>query len=91
MCHPFIQKDLGGGADDVAWVSTAYSLGLAVFVPTSNWLANRVRADPAAPRAMIGFLTGYHVVRAGLEPEQPDRFRVLRPSPAASCRSSPSR
>jgi len=54
----YIQKDLGGGADDVAWVSTAYSLGLAVFVPTSNWLANRVGLTRLHRAAMIGFLTG---------------------------------
>jgi len=24
--HPHIQKDLGGGTDDIAWISTAYSL-----------------------------------------------------------------
>jgi len=31
-----IQKDLGGGVEDIVWASTAYSLGLAVFVPLSN-------------------------------------------------------
>ena len=52
----FIQKDLGGGADDIAWVSTAYSLGLAVFVPTSNWLANRLGLTLLHRIAMVGFL-----------------------------------
>ena len=67
----YIQKDLGGGADDVAWVSTAYSLGLAVFVPTSNWLAlavlaglfllpNLTSAGKAQRFDWLGFLTiGY--------------------------------
>ena len=49
-----IQKDLGGGIDDVAWVSTAYSLGLAVFVPLCNWLTDRYGLTRVHRAALIG-------------------------------------
>lgn len=38
---PHIQKDLGAGADQVRWVSTAYLLTLGVAVPLSGWLGDR--------------------------------------------------
>ena len=55
---PHIQKDLGGGNEDVAWISTAYSLGLAVFVPLSNWLTDRFGLTRVHRAALIGFLLG---------------------------------
>jgi EmrB/QacA subfamily drug resistance transporter len=55
---PHIQKDLGGGTDDVAWISTAYSLGMAVFVPLSNWLTDRFGLTRVHRVALIGFLVG---------------------------------
>jgi len=55
---PHIQKDLGGGNEDVAWISTAYSLGLAVFVPLSNWLTDRFGLTRVHRAALVGFLAG---------------------------------
>src|SRR5437660_11229471 len=55
---PHIQKDLGGGSDDVAWISAAYSLGLGVFVPLSNWLTYRFGLTSGHRTALIGFLVG---------------------------------
>jgi EmrB/QacA subfamily drug resistance transporter len=79
----FIQKDLGGGADDIAWVSTAYSLGLAVFVPTSNWLANRVGLTLLHRIAMIGFLTGTTLCGLAWNLNSLIVFRVLEAIPGS--------
>jgi MFS family permease len=87
----FIQKDLGGGADDIAWVSTAYSLGVAVFVPTSNWLATRFGLTLLHRMAMIGFLAGTTLCGLAWNLNSLIVFRVLEALPEASCRSSPSR
>src|SRR5258708_2266242 len=53
-----IQLDLGGGSDEVAWVSTAYSLGLGLFVPLSTWLSLRLGLTVLHRLALIGFLVG---------------------------------
>jgi EmrB/QacA subfamily drug resistance transporter len=53
-----IQKALGGGEHDIIWISTAYSLGLAVFVPLSNWLADRFGLTLVHRTALIAFLIG---------------------------------
>ena len=79
----YIQKDLGGGADDVAWVSTAYSLGLAVFVPTSNWLANRFGLTVLHRTAMIGFLVGTTLCGLAWNLESLIAFRLLEALPGS--------
>ena len=79
----FIQKDLGGGGDDVAWVSTAYSLGLAVFVPTSNWLANRFGLTLLHRMAMIGFLAGTTLCGLAWNLNSLIAFRVLEALPGS--------
>lgn len=79
----YIQKDLGGGADDVAWVSTAYSLGLAVFVPTSNWLANRFGLTLLHRAAMIGFLVGTTLCGLAWNLESLIAFRLLEAIPGS--------
>jgi EmrB/QacA subfamily drug resistance transporter len=79
----FIQKDLGGGADDIAWVSTAYSLGLAVFVPTSNWLANRLGLTLLHRIAMVGFLAGTTLCGLAWDLNSLIVFRVLEALPGS--------
>jgi EmrB/QacA subfamily drug resistance transporter len=79
----YIQKDLGGGADDVAWVSTAYSLGLAVFVPASNWLANRIGLTLLHRIAMIGFLIGTTLCGLAWNLNSLIVFRVLEAIPGS--------
>ncbi|WP_051341725.1 MDR family MFS transporter [Pseudonocardia spinosispora] len=79
----YIQKDLGGGADDVAWVSTAYSLGLAVFVPTSNWLANRFGLTLLHRMSMIGFLVGTTLCGLAWDLDSLVVFRVLEAVPGS--------
>ncbi|WP_051341741.1 DHA2 family efflux MFS transporter permease subunit [Pseudonocardia spinosispora] len=80
---PHIQKDLGGGSDDVAWISTAFSLGLAVFVPTSNWLANRLGPTLLHRVAMIGFLLGSTLCGLAWDLNSLIAFRVLAAIPGS--------
>jgi EmrB/QacA subfamily drug resistance transporter len=80
---PHIQKDLGGGADDVAWVSTAYSLGLAVFVPLSNWLTDRFGLTVVHRMAMIGFVIGSGLCGAAWNLNSLIAFRVLAAIPGS--------
>jgi EmrB/QacA subfamily drug resistance transporter len=79
----YIQKDLGGGADDVAWVSTAYSLGLAVFVPTSNFLANRIGLTALHRITMIGFLVGTTLCGLAWDLNSLIVFRLLEAVPGS--------
>jgi EmrB/QacA subfamily drug resistance transporter len=79
----YIQKDLGGGADDVEWVSTAYSLGLAVFVPASNWLAARLGLTLLHRVAMIGFLVGTTLCGLAWNLDSLIVFRVLEALPGS--------
>lgn len=80
---PHIQKDLGGGVDDVAWISTAFSLGLAVFVPTSNWLSNRLGPTLLHRIAMIGFLAGSSLCGLAWDLNSLIVFRVLTAIPGS--------
>jgi EmrB/QacA subfamily drug resistance transporter len=80
---PDIQKALGGGADDVAWVSTAYSLGLAVFVPLSNWLAGRLGLTLVHRIALIGFLVMSTMCGLAWDLNSLILFRVLAALPGS--------
>ncbi|HEX4356307.1 MAG TPA: MDR family MFS transporter [Pseudonocardia sp.] len=80
---PHIQKDLGGGADDVAWISTAYSLGLAVFVPLSNWLTDRFGLTRVHRAALIGFLVGSGLCGMAWDLNSLIAFRVLTAIPGS--------
>jgi EmrB/QacA subfamily drug resistance transporter len=80
---PHIQKDLGGGTDDVAWISTAYSLGLAMFVPLSNWLADRLGLTLLHRIAMIGFLVGSTLCGLAWDLNSLIAFRVLAAVPGS--------
>jgi len=78
-----IQKDLGGGSDDIIWISTAYSLGLAVFVPLSNWLAARFGLTLVHRLSMIGFLIGSGVCGMAWDLQSLVIFRVLTAIPGS--------
>ncbi|HEY2205514.1 MAG TPA: DHA2 family efflux MFS transporter permease subunit [Pseudonocardia sp.] len=80
---PHIQKDLGGGVDDIAWVSTAYSLGLAVFVPLSNYLADRLGLTLLHRVTMIGFLIGSTLCGLAWDRNSLIAFRVLAAIPGS--------
>jgi len=62
------------------WISTAYPLGLAVFVPLSNWLTDRCGLTGCTGVALIGFwsVPGCAVWPG---PEQLDRVPVLTAVP----------
>ncbi|HTK64408.1 MAG TPA: DHA2 family efflux MFS transporter permease subunit [Pseudonocardia sp.] len=78
-----IQKDLGGGSDDIIWISTAYSLGLAVFVPLSNWLAARFGLTLVHRLSMIGFLIGSGVCGMAWDLQSLVIFRILTAIPGS--------
>jgi EmrB/QacA subfamily drug resistance transporter len=78
-----IQKDLGGGSDDIIWISTAYSLGLAVFVPLSNWLAERFGLTLVHRVSMIGFLIGSGVCGMAWDLQSLVIFRILTAIPGS--------
>jgi predicted MFS family arabinose efflux permease len=80
---PHIQKDLGGGVDDVAWISTAYSLGLAVFVPLSNWLTDKFGLTRVHRAALIGFLIGSGLCGLAWDLNSLIAFRVLTAIPGS--------
>lgn len=80
---PHIQKDLGGGADDVAWISTAYSLGLAVFVPLSNWLSDRFGLTLVHRVSLIGFLIGSGLCGLAWDLNSLIVFRILTALPGS--------
>jgi EmrB/QacA subfamily drug resistance transporter len=79
----YIQNDLGGGPDDVAWVSTAYLAGLAVFVPASNWLANRIGLTRLHRIVMVGFLAGTTMCGLAWDLNSLIFFRVLEALPGS--------
>jgi EmrB/QacA subfamily drug resistance transporter len=78
-----IQKDLGGGSDDIVWISTAYSLGLAVFVPLSNWLADRFGLTMVHRVSMIGFLVGSGACGMAWDLQSLVVFRILTALPGS--------
>jgi EmrB/QacA subfamily drug resistance transporter len=80
---PHIQRDLGGGNDDVAWISTAYSLGMAVFVPLSNWLSDRFGLTRVLRAALIGFLLGSGLCGLAWDLNSLIAFRVLTAIPGS--------
>jgi EmrB/QacA subfamily drug resistance transporter len=80
---PHIQKDLGGGTDDIAWISTAYSLGMAVFVPLSNWLSDRFGLTRVHRAALIGFLAGSGVCGLAWDLNSLIAFRLLTAIPGS--------
>ena len=79
----YIQNQFGGSAEDVAWVSTAYSLGLAVFVPTSTWLASRLGLTLLHRIAMIGFLVGTTACGMAWNLQSLVVFRILEAIPGS--------
>ena len=80
---PHIQKDLGGGTDDIAWISTAYSLGMAVFVPLTNWLSERFGLTRVHRAALIGFLVGSGLCGLAWDLNSLIAFRVLTAIPGS--------
>jgi EmrB/QacA subfamily drug resistance transporter len=80
---PHIQRDLGGGNDDVAWISTAYSLGMAVFVPLSNWLSDRFGLTRVLRAALIGFLVSSGLCGLAWDLNSLIAFRVLTAIPGS--------
>lgn len=55
---PAIQKDFGGGLDDVLWVATAYTLTLGVVVPVTSWLGDRFGLSNLYIGSLLGFAAG---------------------------------
>jgi EmrB/QacA subfamily drug resistance transporter len=80
---PHIQRDLGGGSDDVAWISTAYSLGMAVFVPLSNWLTDRFGLTRVHRVALLGFLVGSGLCGMAWDLNSLIMFRLLTAVPGS--------
>ena len=80
---PHTQRDLGGGNDDVAWISTAYSLGLAVFVPLSNYLSDRFGLTRVHRVALLGFLLGSGLCGMAWDLNSLIAFRVLTAVPGS--------
>jgi EmrB/QacA subfamily drug resistance transporter len=80
---PHIQRELGGGNDDVAWISTAYSLGLAVFVPLSNYLSDRFGLTRVHRVALLGFLLGSGLCGMAWDLNSLIAFRVLTAVPGS--------
>ncbi|WP_051342611.1 DHA2 family efflux MFS transporter permease subunit [Pseudonocardia spinosispora] len=78
---PYIQKDLGGSSDDVAWVSTAFSLSLGIFVTTSNWLGNRLGPTLLHRLVLISFLAGSTLCGLAWDLNSLIIFRVLTAIP----------
>jgi EmrB/QacA subfamily drug resistance transporter len=52
---PAIQKDFGGGLEDVLWVATAYTLTLGVVVPVTSWLGDRFGLTNLYIGSLLGF------------------------------------
>jgi EmrB/QacA subfamily drug resistance transporter len=52
---PRMQKQFGVSADDIEWVSTAYTLCLGVVVPTSAWLGERIGLRRLYVLSLLGF------------------------------------
>ena len=52
---PTMQKQFNVTADDIEWVSTAYTLCLGVIVPTSAWLGDRIGLRKLYLITLIGF------------------------------------
>jgi EmrB/QacA subfamily drug resistance transporter len=78
-----IQKSLGGGEHDVIWISTAYSLGLAVFVPLTNWLADRFGLTLVHRTALISFLVGSGLCGMAWDLQSLVMFRILAAIPGS--------
>jgi EmrB/QacA subfamily drug resistance transporter len=52
---PRMQAQFGASPDDIAWVSTAYTLCLGVIVPTSAWLGERLGLKRLYLISLLGF------------------------------------
>jgi EmrB/QacA subfamily drug resistance transporter len=75
---PTMQKDLGASADDIEWVSTGYTLALAVVVPLSNWLGDRVGATLTHRLSMISFAAASALCGLAWNLDSMIGFRVLQ-------------
>jgi len=52
---PTMQKEFGVTTDDIAWVTTAYTLCLGVVVPASAWLGDRLGLRRLYVVSLLGF------------------------------------
>ena len=65
---PTIGRDFGVSATAVDSISIAFLVSLAVFIPASGWLGDRLRRQAGAARGHRGVHRRLGAVRAGLQP-----------------------
>jgi EmrB/QacA subfamily drug resistance transporter len=78
---PAIQSEFGTSADNIQWISTAYSLALGVVVPLSGWLGDRIGVTRTYVLSLLGFAVGSAL--CGLAWDLPSMvfFRILQAVP----------
>jgi MFS family permease len=76
-----IQVDFGGSTEDVAWISTAYSLVLGVVVPASAWLGDRFGLARVYILALGAFALGSALCGLAWNLDSLIAFRVIQAIP----------
>ncbi|GAA5173052.1 DHA2 family efflux MFS transporter permease subunit [Pseudonocardia eucalypti] len=78
---PTIQKEFGGGLDDVLWIATAYTLTLGVVVPLSGWLGDRFGLVNVYLASLAAFALGSALCGLAWNLDTLIAFRILQAVP----------
>ena len=78
---PTMQREFGTSSDDIEWVSTAYTLALAVVVPISNWVSDRFGATRVHRIAMLGFAAASALCGLAWSFDVEIAFRIIQAIP----------
>ena len=75
---PSLGKDFHAGANTISWVVTGYLLSLALWVPASGWLGDRLGTKRIFVFALIMFTTASALCGAAWNIQSLIAFRVLQ-------------
>ena len=75
---PTLADEFGVGIDSIEWVVTAYLLSLAVFIPASGWIGDRVGMKTTLLSAIVVFTVASGLCGLAQNVGQLVAFRVLQ-------------
>ncbi len=78
---PDIEKEFGESTEDIAWITTAYSLTLGVLVPASAWLGDRIGRRRVYLASLLLFAVASGLCGLAWDLESMIAFRIIQAIP----------